>query len=137
MIAEDNRRASSGRSPPPSGDTPPLVRWAGSKKRQFSYLKEFVPTSFSGYAEPFAGSAAFLFRIRPKAGKINDINSDLCSFYRHARRSPKQFYNSFVRINRDSRTYYQVREKFNLLKPSFEKSVLFYFLNRNCFNGIY
>lgn len=121
----------------PSQQIPPLLRWAGSKKRQFNSLKEFFPRSFNEYVEPFAGSAAFLFRLQPKSAKINDINTDLCNFYRHARRHPEEFYNAFIRLKRDSSTYYEARSQFNLLRDGFDKSVLFYFLNRNCFNGIY
>ena len=127
MVSEDINRPT-GEASAPSGQGPPLLRWAGSKKRQYSYLKEFFPASFNEYVEPFAGSAAFLFRLQPNSAKINDVNLDLCSFYRHARHRPKAFYDAFIRIKRDRQTYYHVREKFNSLKPNFEKSVLFYFL---------
>lgn len=137
MAREDTRRTASKGEPGARGKTPPLLRWAGSKKRQFSYLKDFFPKSFAEYAEPFAGSAAFLFRLQPSAAKINDINPDLCNFYRHAQRRPKKFFEAFVSISRDRKTYYRVRADFNSLEPCFDKSVLFYFLNRNCFNGIY
>src|SRR5262249_18999903 len=66
----------------------PLLRWAGSKKRQFEELRRLFPVSFNSYAEPFAGSAAFLFRLRPTTSKLNDVNQDLCDFYRWAQREP-------------------------------------------------
>lgn len=65
----------------PNQQAQPLLRWAGSKKRQFQTLKEYFPEEFETYAEPFAGSAAFLFRMGPSKAKISDINADLYDFY--------------------------------------------------------
>jgi hypothetical protein len=48
----------------------PLLRWAGSKKRQFSSFQKFFPTSYKKYVEPFAGSAAFFFCLRPKIARL-------------------------------------------------------------------
>ena len=45
-------------------------------------LKEYFPAEFETYAEPLAGSAAFLFRIAPSKAKISDINPDLYDFCR-------------------------------------------------------
>jgi DNA adenine methylase len=115
----------------------PLLRWAGSKKRQFHTLKEYFPARFETYAEPFAGSAAFLFRIGPPKAKINDINSDLYDFYRYAQRAPRELYSAFRKIPRTAKTYYRIREEFNSLTRGELRTQYFYFLNRNCFNGIY
>lgn len=115
----------------------PLLRWAGSKKRQFNVLSSYFPDCFATYVEPFAGSASFLFRMGPQNAKINDINFDLYDFYRYAQTSPKELYASFLRIPRTPDAYYTVRAKFNLAERSLKRAVYFYFLNRNCFNGIY
>ena len=115
----------------------PLLRWAGSKKRQFQTLKEYFPNKFETYAEPFAGSAAFLFRIGPPKAKISDINADLYDFYSYVQRSPNELYSAFRKIPRTAESYYSIRETFNSLARGKLRSQCFYFLNRNCFNGIY
>jgi DNA adenine methylase len=117
--------------------SPPLLRWAGSKKRQFSEYEKFFPRAFDTYVEPFAGSASFLFRLRPEKSKINDINSDLCDFYRYARARPRKLYADFVKIRRSASVYYDTRQQLSGLARGFKRAVYFYFLNRNCFNGIY
>lgn len=115
----------------------PLLRWAGSKKRQYSRLRDFFPDDYKAYVEPFAGSASFFFRMAPKSAKLNDLNSDVVEFYRHASRDPTKFFSDFDELVRSKRNYYVVRDRFNALPSCREKSILFYFLNRNCFNGIY
>jgi DNA adenine methylase len=118
-------------------DVLPLLRWAGSKKRQFKAYEAFFPSVFKAYVEPFAGSAAFFFRMKPKIARLNDINPNLADFYKYAKHHGAAFYQAFKRLPRTEKAYYRIRETYNGLHTSFEKSVLFYYLNRNCFNGIF
>jgi DNA adenine methylase len=124
-------------SPGQSHETQPLLRWAGSKKRQFNALKHLFPRSFETYIEPFAGSASFLFRLSPRRAKINDINADLYDFYREVKINPLRLYRAFLRIPRTAHRYYEIRTAFNSLERGRKRVTYFYFLNRNCFNGIY
>jgi DNA adenine methylase len=49
----------------------------------------------------------------------------------------KKLYLEFARLKRTQENYYKIRANFNALPRGFKKTVYFYFLNRNCFNGIY
>jgi DNA adenine methylase len=120
-----------------SNELLPLLRWAGSKKRQYESLKKIFPASFNTYAEPFAGSAAFFFRLKPQAARLNDINKNVVHFYRDCRTLSSEFYEDFAALPRSRRRYYELRQTFNSLPRSRQKSILFYYLNRNCFNGIH
>lgn len=115
----------------------PLLRWAGSKKRQFSALSRVFPRKYNRYVEPFAGSASFAFCLGETRLCLNDLNADLVSFYKNVRVDPSSFYRSFSEIPRDVSTYYKIRASYNESSDSIEKSILFYYLNRNCFNGIF
>jgi DNA adenine methylase len=115
----------------------PLLRWAGSKKRQFKKLESFFPEQFKSYVEPFAGSAAFFFGLQPSSARLNDLNRDVTDFYRNARKDPAGFFQDFSRLKRSRPNYYKIRDEFNSETRRERRSVLFYFLNRNCFNGIY
>jgi DNA adenine methylase len=115
----------------------PLLRWAGSKKRQFGKLRVFFPDQYANYVEPFAGSAAFFFGLGPRSARLNDLNSDVIDFYRNVRKDPEGFFHEFSSLIRSEANYYVIREQFNTLRKGRERSVLFYFLNRNCFNGIF
>ncbi|MDR6632582.1 DNA adenine methylase [Phyllobacterium sp. 1468] len=124
-------------SPPHLNGCRPLLRWAGSKKRQFPLFSLHFPRSFRSYVEPFAGSAAFLFQLGIKGSKLNDLNTDVTDFYRYASLRGKEFFDRFAAIPRERSTYYDARNAIKFLPRSFERSVLFFYLNRNCFNGIY
>ena len=115
----------------------PLLRWAGSKKRQFGSISNLFPLSYKRYAEPFAGSAAFAFCLGTDKAILNDINKDLTSFYRDVTSDPAAFYKKFTAMPRGATYYYEVRSKFNNERECCDRSILFYYLNRNCFNGIH
>jgi DNA adenine methylase len=115
----------------------PLLRWAGSKKRQFRKLEPFFPKEFRSYIEPFAGSAAFFFGLQPVSARLNDLNRDVTDFYKRVREDPSDFFRNFSRLRRSRSNYYKIRDEFNVQKDRDRRAVLFYYLNRNCFNGIY
>jgi DNA adenine methylase len=116
----------------------PLLRWAGSKARVLSQIESAVPLYSGKYIELFAGSACLYFNQNVQAkGVIADANKPLISFYRHAKRNPGRLYDEFVSIDRTKESYLRARTLYNQSKPSFYRAVLFYYLNRNCFNGIY
>jgi DNA adenine methylase len=115
----------------------PLLRWAGSKKRQFNKLQPFFPEQFRSYIEPFAGSAAFFFGLQPARACLNDLNRDVTEFYKRVRKNPSGFFRRFSRLTRSRDEYYRIRDQFNSEQDRDRRAVLFYYLNRNCFNGIY
>ncbi|WP_456797079.1 DNA adenine methylase [Bradyrhizobium sp. USDA 4473] len=96
----------SSQHPESSVELLPLLRWAGSKKRQYEHLKRYFPKHFNAYIEPFAGSAAFFFRLRPSVAHLNDINENVVRFYQDCRKSPSEFYEQFAKIPRSRRRYY-------------------------------
>ena len=115
----------------------PLLRWAGSKNRQFSEYYKHFPNTYRRYAEPFSGSASFLFSMQDCEAHLNDINEDVISFYAHVVDEQENFYAQFSALKRGRDEYYAFRDEFNQIEKSFRRSLLFYYLNRNCFNGLY
>ena len=115
----------------------PLLRWAGSKKRQFTAVSKYFPRTFSRYNEPFAGSASFAFCMDNSTACLNDLNTDIIDFYTHCRFNPESFYDAFTRIPRTTTAFYDYRTVYNASPRSLQRSILFYYLNRNCYNGIY
>ena len=90
------------------------------------------------YIEPFAGSAALFFCVRPKISVLADLNGHLTNALRMVRDSPFDLHNRLMALGRDEATYYGIHHKFNSLDPEgVEAATLFVYLNRNCFNGIW
>jgi DNA adenine methylase len=113
-----------------------VIRLAGSKKRMLPLLMELVPGSFSRYVEPFAGSAALFFATRPERAVLADFNRDLVGALKDLARHPRRLHDQISHISTDKDTYYWMRDAY---QPTTDlaRSVRFFYLNRNCFNGIY
>ena len=115
----------------------PVLRWAGSKQRLLPALMARMPIKFDRYFEPFAGSAALFFAIRPGTATLSDINSDLVNFYKVLRVAPEEVYRRMLEIPRSHAAYLESREIFAQSSDKLEKAVLFWYLNRHCFNGLF
>src|SRR4051812_45698116 len=70
----------------------PLLRWAGSKRRQVTRLKLFWRSEHRRYVEPFAGSACLFFELDPPEAILGDKNAALIETYRVVRRNPKRIH---------------------------------------------
>lgn len=117
--------------------TKPLVRWAGSKARIINELGQSIPKFSGRYIELFAGSACLLHANNFSDALISDINFDLINFYRSLKNNSKRIYKEYQQIPRDSFSYYKVRELLKSERNAIKRSTYFYYLNRNCFNGLY
>ncbi|WP_413708573.1 DNA adenine methylase [Rhizobium sp. Rhizsp82] len=90
------------------------------------------------YVEPFAGSAALFFERAPRRALLGDLNGHLINTMRQVRDNPVNLHSMVSALSREPNEYYERRDQFNLLKPhGLEAAVLFVYLNRNCFNGLW
>ncbi|AHD07944.1 DNA adenine methylase [Phaeobacter gallaeciensis] len=115
----------------------PLLRWAGSKRSALPELGADAPAQFERYIEPFVGSAVLFDYLRPEKALLSDLNTDLINFYRQVQTGSKEIYNAALAIPREKEVYLSVREKFKTEQNHQERAVQFFYLNRNCFNGLY
>jgi len=116
----------------------PIFRWAGSKKKILPILLRSVPSQFSRYVEPFAGSACLFFALRPARAVLADINADLISAYLEIKRHPRRVRRRASSFLPTRSEYYRVRTLFRgQATTQIERSAQFIYLNRFCFNGIY
>ncbi len=139
-------------------DIKPFVKWVGGKGRLLSQLELLLPEDFARrdevrYIEPFVGGGAMLFYMlrhysNVKSAVINDINPDLMTCYRVVRDKPEELirllrvvqreYSAVGSTEEQKAFYLRERENFNYGElDEVEKSALFLFLNRTCFNGLY
>lgn len=136
----------------------PFVKWVGGKSQLIEQLEDLLPADFDDwhdvtYIEPFVGGGAMLFymlQTHPNIKRvvINDINANLTTCYRTVRDEPYALIASLDRIQEEYRLlsseeerktfYLEKRALFNTQKlDSVEKTTVFFFLNRTCFNGLY
>src|SRR5437773_2382230 len=115
----------------------PFLRWAGSKRKQVSRLREFWSPTYRRYIEPFAGSSCLFFALQPERAILSDNNQELIDTYHSVQQSPEEIYDAVLRIPRTKAKYEQMRAESPTNLRRVQRAVRFIFLNRNCFNGIY
>lgn len=138
----------------------PFIKWVGGKTQLLNDIRFSYPhglgESITKYCEPFVGGGAVLFDILQNYNLmevlINDINAELINTYNQLKNHIVYVVNElstlqeiFWNMTMDERKlfYYQKRDRFNDIKVngnddiSVEKAVLFIFLNKTCFNGLY
>ncbi len=132
----------------------PILRWAGGKRQIIDDIVTRLPpvSDINDYYEPFFGGGAVFFELEPKNGHINDINPTLINFYQQFRDNidhiiveNNRLDDQITRYNTDEKMkefYYTRRREFNELQngccdDKLREAVLFLFLNRTCFNGLY
>ncbi|MCC8069762.1 MAG: DNA adenine methylase [Ruminococcus sp.] len=132
----------------------PFIKWAGGKGQLLKEIRKKYPSKIDRYCEPFIGGGAVLFDVlnnhNPNEIIINDINAELINTYTQIKYNVTDLINQlqevqsiFLSMNTEQRKeyFYNKRNRFNLLKKSksnsIELAMLFIFLNRTCFNGLY
>ena len=137
----------------------PFIKWVGGKGQLLSEINKLYPVelgkNINKYAEIFLGGGAVLFDILSKYKLdevyISDKNLELINTYKSIRdnvdiliKSLKEMEEQYIPLNNEDRKiyYYEKREEYNSLKinsevSNIEKAILFIFLNKTCFNGLY
>jgi DNA adenine methylase len=123
-------------------DLAPPLKWAGGKRWLLPSLKTlWSPHAHRRLVEPFAGGLSVALGLRPQQALLNDVNPHLVNFYRHL----QQGLEVTVPMDFDPDVYYARRKAFNALidrdealegPTSKRAAMLFYYLNRHCYNGI-
>jgi len=128
----------------------PIVKWAGGKRQLMPVLDTLLPTCIEDmtYYEPFAGGAAMFFHLYETYGIrkafLNDGNKDLIKCYELVRDDCKWFIKTlqkyerkFLFMSQEQREdyFYDLRAMYNA--GGKDRTVLFYFLNKTCYNGLY
>lgn len=134
----------------------PFIKWVGGKTQLLGEIRKFYPSQIEKYCEPFVGGGAVLFDVLSKAAPkevlINDINAELINTYKQIKENcsgmigelsslQEKYWTSSPENNKT--LYFEKRKRFNDLKingnkkEDLEKAVLFIFLNKTCFNGLF
>ena len=115
----------------------PFLKWAGGKRWLISSYPEVFPSKFNRYIEPFLGSGAVFFHLKPREALLSDVNADLLNTYgvvRNRWRLLEKALSVHQRLHSDT-YYYKLRS--SLLETNLERAARFIYLNRTCWNGLY
>jgi DNA adenine methylase len=114
----------------------PFIKWPGGKRWTASHIAERIRPHLSGtYFEPFLGSAAVFFHLRPSKAVLADINEDLIRTYRAVRRNSSKVLEALRQFRVTKSAYYRIRA--NEPVDAIDRAARFLYLNRTAFGGIY
>lgn len=94
-----------------------------------------MPQEFNTYFEPFLGSAALFWTLRPRNAVLSDANSELINVYTCVRDRWADVEKIILDLNTDRETYYQIRAA-RPTEPHI-RAAYFIYLNKLCWNGLY
>ncbi|MYM26232.1 Dam family site-specific DNA-(adenine-N6)-methyltransferase [Duganella sp. FT135W] len=119
--------------------TPPL-RWVGGKQRLLPALLPLL-TGTGRLIEPFVGAGSVFLNASQRDIVINDLNRDLVAMYEMLRDAPSDYIDGARTLFTDSmhsqHAYLDARCKFNGSTDLRERAVLFLYLNKFNFNGLF
>jgi DNA adenine methylase len=118
--------------------TPPL-KWAGGKRWLVPDLwRYWAKEEHRRLVEPFVGGMAVTLGLAPRSALLNDVNPHVIIFYKWLQRGLPVPQGMF---KRSPEVFWKHRERFHALiaageADSAEAALLFYYLNRTCYNGL-
>lgn len=133
VAAPDTARGRNISNPTP----PPFLKWAGGKRWLMPLARQLATQKLGTYYEPFVGSGAMFFALRPQKSVLSDFNDELMAVYAAIRQDWDAVVRELKRHHRNhcSDYYYEIRAS----RPRSEhtKAARFIYLNRTCWNGLY
>jgi DNA adenine methylase len=136
-----SRQATRRRRPPEGGAaTPrakPFLKWAGGKGQLLEQFRPLLPPVRGRYFEPFVGSGAVFFALRPRRAVLTDVNRELIDCYRAVQGDVERVIDALAAHAYDEAHYYRVRslDPGDLALP--ERAARTIFLNKTGYNGLY
>jgi len=115
----------------------PFLKWAGGKRWFVTRYPDTVPAHFGRYIEPFLGSGALFFAVRPRQAVLSDLNPELIATFEAIRSDWKNVVSLLKRYQRlhSSEFYYRTRSSHP--RSAHARAAKFIYLNRTCWNGLY
>lgn len=116
-------------------DVRPFLKWPGGKRELARRLVDRMPSDIETYFEPFLGSGAVFFALRPAHAVLGDTNKELIDCFLAVRNQPAAVVEALGRLPNSEQDYYRIRES-RPRKPATRAARLIY-LVKLAFNGIY
>lgn len=118
----------------------PFLKWAGGKRRLLGFLMEHLPKE-GRLIEPFLGAGSVFLGGNYSKSLLGDANPDLMAVWVALQTRPTEFIHRasmlFKQENLSKVAYYRLRDEYNRQTDRFERAVLFIYLNKFGFNGVY
>jgi DNA adenine methylase len=115
----------------------PFLKWAGGKGQLIEQFRPMLPPRFGRYFEPFVGSGALFFALRPRAATLTDVNRELVDCYTAVQKQVERVIVALRTHEYDEGHYYRVRDLDPDSLPLPKRAARTIFLNKTGYNGLY
>lgn len=116
----------------------PFLKWAGGKGQLMAQLQPLLPARpVRRYFEPFVGSAALFFALRPEQATLSDVNAELVDCYRAVQTEVGALIAALSAHRYEEQVYYRVREQDPGALSLPERAARTIYLNKTGYNGLY
>lgn len=121
------------------------LRYPGGKSRAIAKILAQMPINMAEYREPMVGGGSVFLAVKAVLGNrvgrywINDLNSDLCCFWRAARDENDALVERLFALKRtyaDGRALWAFLNTPNTLQSDLDRAMRFFALNRITFSGV-
>lgn len=117
------------------------LKWAGGKKKVINEIASLLPTrGKKRLVEPFVGGGSVFLNLEFDEYLLVDMNKDLISLFNILKSDANRFIleaeKFFDGTHNVPETYYALRKQFNSSEDSYERSLIFLYLNRHGYNGL-
>lgn len=123
-----------------SAPSRPFLKWAGNKFRMLEQLHGVLPLG-PRLIDPFLGSGAVFLNTSYPGYLLADGNANLINLYNTLKSHGTSFIEDaqamFTSYTNEAEAYYELREEYNSSADPYRRAVLFVYLNRHCFNGLF
>lgn len=119
------------------GSPRPFLKWAGGKRALAPELLKFVPVQFGTYHEPFVGSGALFFTLKPHGAVLYDTNLRLIRTWRAIRDDVEAVITRLGSYSYDKEFFLEMRKRDIDRESDAEVAAWFIYLNRTAYNGLY
>jgi DNA adenine methylase len=115
----------------------PFLKWAGGKRWFAARYISIFPSSYNQYIEPFLGSGAVFFSLRPKNAILSDTNKDLINTFSAIQTDWEKVFSTLRKHHKNHCKEYYYRIRSSNPKTKSSRAARFIYLNRTCWNGLY
>ena len=116
-----------------------FLKWAGGKYALIDAISAQLPEA-KKLIEPFVGAGSVFLNTDYSHYLLNDINPDLINLYKILQVNPQRYISDSASLfnaqNNNADSYYALRRQFNLSQDTYERAVIFLYLNRFGYNGL-
>lgn len=115
----------------------PFLKWAGGKRWFVAQHLGAIPAWTGRYFEPFLGSGAVFFALRPSRAILADLNADLIATFCAVKENWQGVAALLRRYQRLHSKCFYYKMRSSQPRSVSARAARFIYLNRTCWNGLY